>query len=977
MPTRIPIRMLPIRFESGNQTGTEASLDLDLNALHKDLAATVRGEISFDPGTRGMYAHGASNYRSVPIGVITPLDECDVEAAVTVALKHGVPIIARGAGTSLAGQESNFALLLDFSRHMYGVLEVDGAGKQARVQPGTVLDDLQNAVRPHGLAFGPDPATHSRCTFGGMIGNNSCGVHSVTAGRTSDNVQELEILTYDGHRMTVGPTTEDEFQDILAKGGRKAEIYSALADLRDRYADLIRERYPKIPRRVSGYNLDELLPENGFNVARALVGSESTCALVLSAKVKLIELPKAKVMLALGFPDQPAAGHYVKTCLEFKPLACEGLDVMFFEKMKLKGMKPVGRELLPEGNVWLLVEFGGDTKGAAIDRAKRLMDAAAGKATANLCLEDDEQRSIWRLRETSLGAIAHVPGEKENWEGWEDTAVDPSVLGDYLQDFHSLMAQFGYTGSSYGHYGDGCVHIRIDFDLRSDQGVADMRRFMEEGADLVHRHGGSLTGEHGDGQARGELLTRMYGKELIQAFAEFKAIWDPAWKMNPGKLVAPYKLDENLAVSPALRFKTLETHFKFPTDAGSFGEAAFRCVGAGVCRRKSGGIMCPSFQVTGEEKHSTRGRARLLMEMAQGDLIQDGWKNEEVKEALDLCLSCKGCKSDCPTQVDMATYKAEFLSHYFEGRPRPLRAYAFGRIDKWARLASIIPSLANAIAKTRPFKAMLGVAQQRQVPIFARQTFKKWVAQRQPKTHSNSPIPDVILWPDTFNNHFHPETARAALEVLERAGFAVTVPTQNMCCGRPLYDFGMLAEAKRHLLNIMDALNDAIQAGTPIVVLEPSCAAVFRDELLNLFPEKPLAKKLASQTFLFSEFLERFAPDFKFPRIERDAIVHGHCHHKSIMGTAAQDSILGKLGLKLKGSAPGCCGMAGPFGFEKGKPFDVSIKCGEQSLLPLIRDADAETLIIADGFSCREQIRQGTSREALHLAEVLNLMASE
>ncbi len=968
MLQRIPLRSLPIRFDRGNQIGSESSVDIDLLALEADLRKSVKGEVHFDAGTRGMYAHGASIYRMVPLGVVTPLSAEDVQAALTAARAHKAPILPRGAGTSIAGNESNFALVLDLSRHMSGISKIDVAKKQVWVSPGTVLDELRTEANRFGLTFGPDPATHNRCTIGGMIGNNSCGIHSVIAGRTSDNIQELDIVTYEGDRMTVGPATDKQLAKIIEQGGVKGDIYRQLVDLRDKYSDLIRERFPKIPRRVSGYNLDELLPENGFNVARALVGSEGTCVTVLSANVKLIDNPPHRVIVVLGFPDQPSAGHFVSKCLEFGPLGCEGIDAVFFEKMRLKGMEAKHMDLLPEGSAWLLVEFGGNSIDEALSRAQGLMSASKGKAASNLCQDPIQQRHIWDLREAGLGSTAHVPGLKENWEGWEDTAVAPEDLGHYLRDFQALMTKFGYTGSFYGHYGDGCVHVRIDFDLRTESGIQTYRRFVEEGADLVHTYGGSLTGEHGDGQARAELLTRMYGPELMAAFAEFKSIWDPNWKMNPGKLIAPYKLDENLVLGASYEPKALETHFQFPKDRSAFSEVALRCVGAGVCRRKEGGIMCPSYQITLDEKHSTRGRARMLFEMVKGEVVKDGWKSEEVKSSLDLCLSCKGCKSDCPVQVDMATYRAEFLSHYYENRARPLAAHAFGQIHKWARLASLAPGIANFVSQRVFMKRLLGIAEQRELPRFAKATFKKLAKKRVPKGKGEK----VILWPDTFNNHFHPETAMAAYSVLESAGFMVDVPMADMCCGRPLYEYGMLDLAKENLLHIMATLRADVRKGTPVVVLEPSCAAVFRDELINLFPFDPDAVALSAQTYLLSEFLDKHAPDYQPPKLSGKAIVHWHCHHKAIMGADSAEALLTKTGIEFKTPESGCCGMAGAFGFEEGERYDVSIKCGERALVPAVNAANHDTILIADGFSCREQIRQATGRDAIHLAELLD-----
>jgi Fe-S oxidoreductase len=586
---------------------------------------------------------------------------------------------------------------------------------------------------------------------------------------------------------------------------------------------------------------------------------------------------------------------------------------------------------------------------------------------------------VWQVREASLGAISHVPGEPLSWGGWEDSSVAPADLGAYLRELRQLMDRYGYSGALYGHFGHACVHTRTNFDLESKQGIGQYRRFMEEAADLVVGYGGSLSGEHGDGQQRAELLPRMFGEELVAAFRQFKALWDPEWKMNPGKLVEPYKLDENLRLGADYRPWQPATHFQYPEDQGSLARATLRCVGFGKCRQQQGGLMCPSFQVTGEELHSTRGRAHLLWEMTQGTLIEPGWNNEAVKESLDLCLACKGCKSDCPVGVDVATYKAEFLAHYYEGRARPRSAYAFAYIDRWARWASQVPGFVNLATQLPLSRALLKRAAnldgERQIPPLAPRSFRRWFEKRATGAGASG-NPPVLLWTDTFNNHFLPETLQAAVEVLERARFRVLLPPANLCCGRPLYDFGMLERARRLLRQILDQLAPAIARKIPIVVLEPSCAAVFRDELLNLFPDDPRAQQLGSQVFLLSEFLEQSAPHFPLPRLLRKALVHGHCHHKALMKMTANDALLTRMGIEFESPAAGCCGMAGSFGFEK-HTRAVASAIGELELLPAVRKAPPEWLIIADGFSCREQIAQSSERGALHLAEVIQMGFNE
>ena len=945
-------------------------------SLESALRRNLRGEVRFDNGSRALYATDGSNYRQVPIAVVIPRDNDDVIAAVSICREHGAPVLCRGGGTSLAGQCCNVAVVLDFSKYMSKIVELDPERRIARVQPGIVLDHLRNAAEKFHLTFGPDPASHSRCTLGGMIGNNSCGVHSVMAGKTDENIEELEILTYDGGRMRVGRTSDEEIERVIHQGGRRAEILSGLRTLGSQYGDLVREKFPNIPRRVSGYNLNYLLPENGFHVARALVGSEGTCVTVLEATCRLVESPPERVLLVIACGDIFECADLVPEILTHRPIGLEGMDNMLVEYTRLKQINLEGLALLPEGNGWLLAEFGADTVREAESQAQRLMDALGRGPSSRkfrLFTDKEQARKVWEVRESSLGAVSNVPGQPPTWEGWEDSAVAPEKLGVYLRALRKLTDTYGYRCLMYGHFGDGCVHNRMDFDLQSVEGIKKFRSFMEEAADLVVSFGGTLSGEHGDGQARAELLPKMFGPELVEAFSRFKALWDPDWKMNPGKLVRPNKFDQDLRLGVNYRPWQPATHFKFPRDHGSLADATLRCVGVGKCRESSGGVMCPSFRVTLEEEHSTRGRAHLLWEMTKGDVIRDGWRDQHVKSSLDLCLSCKGCKSDCPVAVDVATYKAEFLSHYYDERARPFRHYAFTHIDRWSRLASMAPRLANFLTHAPGLrgiaKVAAGVAPEREVPRFANHSFQRLIKKRNKAKSSGSP---VMLWPDTFNNYFHPETAMAAVDVLEAAGFTVRFPKENVCCGRPLYDFGMLDRAKRLLLRTLSTLEGEIAEDIPVVVLEPSCASVFRDEMLNLFPDDVRAQKLARQVVLLSEFLRDHADGFELPMLKRKALVHGHCHHKSIMKMTAEESTLRKMGIDYQAPAPGCCGMAGAFGFEKEK-YATSIAIGELELLPAVRNTPADWLIIADGFSCREQIQQCTGRTSLHLAEVIQM----
>jgi len=958
----------------------------DPAALAEQLQHRITGEVRFDTGARAAYSADASNYRQVPIGVVIPRSIEDIAATLDLCREHGVPILARGGGTSQNGQCVNIAVVIDTSKYLNRVLEIDPVARTARVEPGAVCDTLRDAAEQHGLTFGPDPATHSRCTLGGMIGNNSCGAHSVMAGKTVDNIETLDIITYDGLRLTVGPTSEDDLVRIIRAGGRRGEIYGRLRALRDKYAELIRTRFPKIKRRVSGYNLDQLLPENGFNVARALVGTEGTCVFTLQAKTRLVHSPRSRVILVLGFPDIYLAGDAVPEILPFQPIATEGLDERIIGGLRERGLRGEDIALLPAGNAWIIIEFGADTVDAAGAQAAALVEHFAGKPLAPQTLKPSSWlitdpamcERIWTIRETAASATALTihPDQPDPVVGWEDAAVDPLRLGDYLREFQALVDRHGYQTSLYGHFGDGCIHARITFDTRSVEGIKVWRSFLRAAAELVVKYGGSLSGEHGDGQAKAEFLPIMYGEELMQAFREFKAIWDPDNRMNPGKVIDPYRADENLKYGPDYKPARPATQFSFISQEGhGFNRAVERCVGMGKCRAHTGGVMCPSYRATREERYSTRGRARLLAEMLRGEIIHDGWRNEEVREALDLCLACKGCKSDCPTHTDMASYKAEFMHHHYLGRLRPVQAYTMGLINRWARFASLAPRLINLLTHTPGLATLLkfagGVAREREIPEFARRTFRAWFLHRRAAAQTTGPRGRVILWADTFNNHFQPGSAAAAVEVLEALGYTVTIPQKHLCCGRPLYDFGMLDSAREHLREILDALQADIRAGVPIIGLEPACLSVFRDELLNFFPDDVLAQRLSKQTHLFSDFLMNIS-DWDAPQLGGEALVHGHCHQKSVFGMAGEMALLKRLGIRAHTVESGCCGMAGAFGFNP-KHYDVSVKAGEAALLPAVRAASEHTMIVASGYSCREQIAQLTDRNALHVSEVVAL----
>ncbi len=862
--------------------GVVAGVTRELEAA---LRAAVRGEVRFDRGTRAMYSADASNYRRVPIGYVAPLDIDDVQAAVAVCRGHDVPVLPRGAGTSIAGQAVNTAVVLDFTRHLDRILEIDPQARTAHVEPGVILDDLRAAARPHGLTFGPDPSTHNRCTLGGMIGNNACGSHSVAWGKTVDNVHTLDVLTYGGERLQL-------------RGGEAqlGPIPDALRALADRLGDDIRAGFPDLTRRVSGYNLDQLLPEHGFDLARALVGTEGTCVTVLGATVRLVESPPVRALAVLGFPDAYLAADHVMVIRELGPLTIEGMDAGLIAALRAANPVETASRALPPGGGWLYVETGGDTLAEAEAAARAVVAAMKPYGPTSVVVSDPLQmRALWRIREDGAGTVTRAPDGGEAWPGWEDAAVPPQRFGSYLREFDALLARHRRRGAYYGHFGDGCLHVRIDFDLLTRPGIADFRSFMIDAADLAVAHGGSLSGEHGDGVARAELLPRMYPPEIIAGFAEFKRIFDPADRMNPGRVVRPARLDEDLRVFVGLPTLRDEPVLAFAHDRGSFTRATRRCLGVGKCVTADGGVMCPSYRATGEEQHSTRGRARLLFEMASGDVITGGWRSPEVAEALDLCLSCKGCKRDCPVGVDMAAYKTEFLAQRYRRRLRPRSHYSMGALPRWLRLVGRLPARAvdvlNAAARS-PLAALAkragGIAPEREIPRIARRPFTALPPRalqpaalrpeapppavlpagptvlspddvgRMAHSHSAPEAPGarggaraapgdrgrLLLWPDTFTNHFDPQVAVAAVAVLEALGYTVELPPRAVCCGLTWTSTGQVDAARKVLLRSLRTIEPWLAAGVPVVGLEPSCTAALRADAPELLPAEPLVDAL-------------------------------------------------------------------------------------------------------------------------------------
>ncbi|MFE2106272.1 FAD-binding and (Fe-S)-binding domain-containing protein [Kitasatospora sp. NPDC059463] len=949
--------------------------------LARELSAVLRGEVRFGAAERTVYSHDASNYRQLPLGVVKPADPDDVRTALALCRRHRVPVVARGAGTSIGGQAIGpGAVVFDFRRHLGAVLDVDPGRRTARVEPGTVLDDLQRAVRPYGLRFGPDPSTHSRCTLGGMIGNDSCGAHSVAWGRTADNVESLDLLLADGTELTVGgPLGPDARAALAALPGPAGRLHHRLQEFTDRNLAVIRRGMPALPRRVSGYPLDALLPEHGHHLARALTGTEGTCALLLGATVKLVEDPPARALVLAGYPDETAAADAVPALLPLGPLTVEGMAADLIAALLAAGPRPPALDRLPDGACWLFLETGGATPAEALDAARRIADAVRRERTATAAVVTDpaEQRQLWGVREAGAGIVTRLPGGGEAWPGWEDSAVPPERLGDYLRELRALLRRHSLRGVPYGHFGEGCVHLRIDFPLAQPHGVLVFREFMEQAADLVVAYGGSLSGEHGDGQARAELLPRMYPPEIIALFGEFKRIWDPERLLGPGILVDPRPLDADLRFTGPVR--ALPLALPYEQDGGSLAKAVRRCVGVAKCVDPNTGVMCPSYMATGEERHSTRGRARLLAEMLRGGgpaggAIADGWRSAEVREALDLCLGCKGCASDCPVHVDMATYRTEFLYQHYRHRPRPAAHYALGRLPLWLRGAALAPALVNTAARSPAsgvLKRLAGIDPRRVLPVLPPETFTRWFRRHRAATGpAPAGAPPVLLWPDTFADHLQPEVPRAAVEVLEHLGFDVRLPAGPVCCGLTWYSTGQLPGARRVMRRSLASLAaTGLPAGTPVVGLDPSCTATLREEVPRLLGAE--GRPLAERTRTFAEFIDEYAPDAPLPQLPVDAVTQTHCHQHAVLGSAADRRVERRMGVANRVLDSGCCGLAGNFGFERGH-FEVSAAIAERVLLPELRAAGPDTVVLADGFSCRTQIAHlADGRRALHLAELM------
>lgn len=903
-------------------------------------------EVRDDTTTRALYSSDASLYRVPPEAVVRPRSVDEVAAVLDVCRREGVPLTSRGAGTSLAGNAVGPGVVLDFSRHLGRVLEVDPEARTARVQPGVVQTEVQRAAAPYGLRFGPDPSTHNRCTVGGMIGNNACGARALGYGRTSDNVVALEVLTGTGHPLSLPGT--DRFLEPLR------EIVA-------RDLATVRTEFGRFGRQVSGYALECLLPENRFDVRGLLIGSEGTLGITTEATLRLVEDPPVRTMVVLGYPDIVAAGNAAHTLLCFRPTACEGLDSRIVDVVRAR-RGPNAVPPLPRGAAWLFVELAGDDPDEVRERARGLVTASGAVDALNV---DGQARAdaLWRIREDGSGLSARSPQGLPAHAGWEDAAVPPERIGSYLREFQELTDSYGITGYPYGHFADGCIHIRLDVPLD----VPGMfREFLFAAGQLVAGYGGSMSGEHGDGRARSELLPLMYSPAAIRMFGAVKSVFDPDNVLNPGVLVDPHPVDVDLRV-PAARKINDQLGFRYSEDDGNFTQAVHRCTGVGKCRADTtgtGGVMCPSYLATREEKDSTRGRARVLQEMLNGTLVTDSWRSKEVHEALDLCLSCKGCLSDCPTGVDMATWKSEVLHQTYRGRRRPISHYSLGRLPRWAALASRAPRLVNSVTRVPGVATaglvLAGMDRRRHVPAFAPRTFRRWFADTAPQ-RSRSGRP-VVLFVDTFTEYFTPEVGVAAVQVLEAAGHRVLITEEQQCCALTWITTGQLGAARKILGR---TISELFRIGTPIVGLEPSCTAVLRSDAVEMLGSEP-ARIVAGSTSTLAEFLGDWTP----PSLDGTEIVaQPHCHHHAVMGWGADAVLLRNAGAQVQ-RLGGCCGLAGNFGVERGH-YDVSVAVAGAQLVPAVEAASEDTVVLADGYSCRTQIGDLTSRRGTHLAELL------
>lgn len=936
-------------------------------SVFKRIARTGMRE---DMTTRAAYSSDASIFRRIPKAVLEPKSVEDIRDGIAVAKARGWSIISRGGGTSVAGNAIGTGLIIDTSRYFNRILDIDGDNRTATVEPGVVCDALRDAVAEHGLTYGPDPSTHSRCTIGGMVANNACGSHSVAYGTAAENLVSVTIMLANGEEVTFG-----------SNGVSDEDIDKQMHQLVDAHANLIDAELGRFPRQVSGYGLHYLLDKHGFDAAKAIAGTEGTVGVITKMTVKLVEVPKVKALAVLAFETvydaaSAAARLRLPGVATIEGMGGDLLDALRSKRGQEKagGNLPGNRKGIPAGG-WLYCEVGGDS----LEEAEALAETvAAFVATVDSVVVSNpqEMRELWRIREASAGVVTRLPDGGEAWPNWEDSAVPPENLADYLRDLYALMDKYSLRGIPFGHFGEGCVHVRISFDFGSEEGIEIFNKFMNEAAELVSSYDGSLSGEHGDGRARSALLDRMYSEEMRALFKQFKNILDPDGLFNPGVLVDPDEVTEGLRMAPGQRTFELTPVHKFSHDRGSMVNAVNRCVGVSACRSEENS-MCPSFQITGDEVHSTRGRARLLSEMFRGESVADGYKSEEVLEALDLCLSCKACASECPVNVDMATYKSEFLHKHYKGKIRPMAHYMMGWLPLLGHIAHKVPLLPRIIdmsMRTPVLKTIIakvgGLDTSRPLIRFAPSSLRKWHKKRS----NNQATKTVVLWPDSFNASLDTSPATAAVEVLETLGYRVEIPQEFVCCGLTWHSTGQLDMTQRVLKQTAKVMKPYTDRGLTVIGIEPSCTVMLKGEATEL-SDDPAIHQLAKSTVSFAEFvaplIKEKVDSGEIQPANISALTQVHCHEKSLGDPQHSAKLLDALGVSQSDIETGCCGLAGNWGFEKGHA-EMSMALGERELFPKVRDAGAQgNAVIADGFSCRTHIDQGTGVAPQHVAEIV------
>ena len=970
---------MPLLYETARKAANISASEV--SAIADKLRGQIAGEIRMDHYNRLMYSTDASMYQMMPVGVVVPRSADDVEATIRVAREHGVPVMPRGGGTALAGQATNHAIVMDFSKYMRNVLEVSPEERWARVQPGIVNNHLSAAVRQHGLMYAPDPVTSARATVGGGIGNNSCGPHSVIYGKTLDHILEVDAILSDGSRVHFAPTVGEGLEDKLAQNDLEGAIYRETRRLAWEHADEIAQRFPRILRRVMGYNLDDFTGSGPMNLTRAVVGSEGTLVAVTEARVNLVPLPQHKGLGVLHFTDLIECMEASVPILEHSPSAVELVGHMIIDNCKVNpGYRHMLDQFIGDPRELLFVEFYGDSPRevqAKLEALKADMERRRLGYATMITNDPDQQRRWYALREAGLGLAMALKGDAKPLPYVEDTAVSPEQLPEYVRRFEEVVARYDTVAAYYGHASTGCLHIRPVVNMKQHEGVEKMAAIAEEISDLVLEFGGSLTGEHGDGIVRGVFTEKMFGSELYQAFKQLKQTFDPDSIMNPGKIIETPGIRENLRIGPGVEVLDVSTYLDFSEDGGFAGHVEM-CNSQGACRKLDGG-MCPSFMATREEEHSTRARATMLRMVISGKLPAEELTGKRLYETMDLCVECKACKAECPSNVDMAKLKSEVLSKYYEKHGVPLRARLFGEVARLSRIGQAVAPVTNFMGSLPPTKLItervLGISRKRPLPRFARRRFSSLFSRRAPSVKGTRG--DVLYFHDTFTEYMHPEVGHAAVRVLEALGYNVTVESQRGCCGRPLISKGQLAKAKDWARANVDVLAPYAERGTLIVGTEPSCLLTLRDEYPELLRDDA-SKSVASQALMLDELITQLAKDE--PEVVRAAFteggkasvqVHGHCHQKAIVGAGPTLEALRVAGYEPELIDSACCGMAGTFGFEK-EHYDISHAMGALKLFPAIEAEEKRGWPVAvSGISCRQQIGHFTSKTPRHVAEYL------